>query len=291
MQELAGTVRSLANGKAVEPDGFSVKLFKITLNGDPALSQRLLDIVVCIWRRGKVPQQWKGVIFMIFYKKEDRTECCNYRGISLIVHAAKILLKIISRRLSENCERVKILPEKRSGLRPNRSTTVMMFDIRRLKELARKKQIPMYVCLIDLTKVYDSVNRTLLWTLLARCGVPQIMISVIRQFHDGIRACVRLDDRLCSGRFALEQGLRQGYVLARLLFSIFSAAAIKRGVHASYGGQRHHERFVAFEKEKGGGGGGGKQLPESQSWRRRFETCFTLTMPGLLSNPPSSRGR
>ena len=52
------------------------------------------------------------------------------------------------------------------------------------------------------------------------------MILVIRQFHDGIRACVRLDDRVSSGWFAVEQGLRQRYVLALLLFKIFFAAVI-----------------------------------------------------------------
>ena len=59
MQELTDTIRSLVNGKAVGPDGVSVELFKITLNGDPALRRRLLDIVVRIWRGGEVPQQWK----------------------------------------------------------------------------------------------------------------------------------------------------------------------------------------------------------------------------------------
>ena len=64
-----------------------------------------------------------------------------------------------------------ILPEEQSGFRPNRSTTDM-FVIRRLQELARKKQIPLYVCFIDLTKAYDSVDRTLFRTVLARFGVP-----------------------------------------------------------------------------------------------------------------------
>ena len=73
-----------------------------------------------------------------------------------------------------------------------------MFVVRRLQELARKKKIPLHVYLIDLTKAYDSVDRTLLWTVLARYGVPQNMISVIRQIHFGMRACVRLDERLCS---------------------------------------------------------------------------------------------
>ena len=53
MQEMTDVIRSLANGKAVGPDGVSVQLFKITLNGDPALRRRLLDIVVRIWGRGR----------------------------------------------------------------------------------------------------------------------------------------------------------------------------------------------------------------------------------------------
>ena len=39
------------NGKAVRPDGVSNDLFKITLNGGPALRRKLLDIVVNI-RKG-----------------------------------------------------------------------------------------------------------------------------------------------------------------------------------------------------------------------------------------------
>ena len=56
--------------------------------------------------------------------------------------------------------------------------------------------------------------------------MPHNMRSVIPQFHDGIRACVRLDGGVCSGWFAVEQGLRQGCVLASLLFNIFLAAVI-----------------------------------------------------------------
>ena len=136
--------------------------FKIALNGDPALCQRLLDIVVGIWRGGDVSQQWKDAIIKALHKNKDRTEGSNYRGISLVAHAGKILLKIIARRLSDYCERSGVLPEEQSGFRPNRSTTDMMFVIRRLQGLARKKRVPLYVCFMDLTKAYDSVDRTLL---------------------------------------------------------------------------------------------------------------------------------
>ena len=77
MQELTDAIRSLANGKAVEPDRVSIKWFKITLNGDTALRRRLLDIVVRIWRGGEVPQQWKYAIMMALHKKKDWMECGN----------------------------------------------------------------------------------------------------------------------------------------------------------------------------------------------------------------------
>ena len=92
-----------------------------------------------------MPQQWKDAIIMVLHKKQDPAECGNYRGISLLAHAGKILLKIIARRFSEYYERVGILPEEQSGFRTNRSTTDMMFVFRRLQELARKKRIPLYV--------------------------------------------------------------------------------------------------------------------------------------------------
>ena len=187
---------------------------------------------------------------MVLHKKKDRTKCDSYRVISLVAHAGKILLKI-ARRLKEYCERVGILPEEQSSFRPNRSTTDIMFAVRRLQALAQKKQIPLYVCFIDLTKAYGSVDRTLLWTVLARFGLPHNMISVIR---DGMRAFVRVDDRVCSGWFAVEQGLRQGCVLAPLLFNIFFAAVINVAPTRLKVDKCIMDALVHPTKKKGAGG-------------------------------------
>ena len=50
------------------------------------------------------------------------------------------------------------------------------------------------------------------------------MIEEIRQFPDGMRACVRSDDGRCSEWFEVAQGLRQGCVLSPLLFNAFFAS-------------------------------------------------------------------
>ena len=99
---------------------------------------------------------------MVLRKKKNRTDCGNYRGISLVAYTGKIMLNIVDCRFSEYCKRVEILMEERGDFQSNRYTTDVMFVIRRLQDLARTKQIPLYVCFVDLTKAYDSVDRTLL---------------------------------------------------------------------------------------------------------------------------------
>ena len=81
MQELTDAIRSLADGKAVDPDGVSVELFKINLNDDLTLRRRLLYVIVRIWRGGEMPQQWKDAIIMVLIKKKDRPECGTCSGI------------------------------------------------------------------------------------------------------------------------------------------------------------------------------------------------------------------
>ena len=102
----------------------------------------------------------------------------------------------------------------------------MTFVVHRLQEIGRKAGASLFVCFIPLQKAYDTVDRTLLWQVLTRIGVPPQMLAVIQQFHDGMRACVQPDDGVCLNWFEVEQGLRQGCMLSPLLVNIFFAAVL-----------------------------------------------------------------
>ena len=227
VSETKKALRSMVNGKAVGPDELPAELLKLVLSDS---SHEILlafhDIIVDVWMTGEVPQEWKDATIKVLHKNKDRTECSNYRGLSLVSHVGKVLLKIVVNRHGDFCEEAGIPPEEQCGFRPQRSTTDMMFVVRRLQELGWTSNTSLEICFIDLAKAYDSVDRVLLWEVLARFGVPPRMIMVIRMFHDGMRARVQLDDGDFSAWFNVCQGLRQGCMLSPLLFNIVFATVI-----------------------------------------------------------------
>ena len=76
----------------------------ISLHYDPA-------IIIRVWREGKVPQRWCDAVIKALHKEKDRTECGKYRGISLVAHAGKVLLKIGAKRLGDYRKAKGLLPE------------------------------------------------------------------------------------------------------------------------------------------------------------------------------------
>ena len=225
-EEISAAIKAMANDKSVGADRLHAELMKLGLQQDRTILLEFHRLTPLIWREGKVPRHWKDAVITVLHKKGDKTECGNYRGISLVSHAGKVLVKVVARRLIAYCEAKGLLPEEQCGFRPNRSAADMMFVVRRLQKIGRKAGVSLFMYFIDLQKAYDTVDRTLLWQVLTRIGVPPQMLAAIQQFHDGMRACVRPDDGVCSDWFDVEQGLRQGCVLSPLLFRIFFAAVL-----------------------------------------------------------------
>ena len=94
---------SIAKNKASGGDGIPVELFQI-LEDDGV--KVLHSICQQIWKTQQWSQDWENSVFIPIPKKGNAKECSNYHTIALILHAGKVMLKILQARLQQymNCE-------------------------------------------------------------------------------------------------------------------------------------------------------------------------------------------
>ena len=77
-----------------------------------------------ICNKAELCQEWKKSIIVPIYKKTDKTDCSNYRVISLLTTTNRIL--------SDNLLTKEIIGDHQCGFRSNRSTTDHIFCIRHI---------------------------------------------------------------------------------------------------------------------------------------------------------------
>ncbi len=147
--EVRLAIRKLNKGKAPGSDGLFAELF--IFGGDHL--QGILHSFLCkLWNEESVPADWKNAILIaIFKNKGVREECGNYRGISLLVAAGKILAGVLLHRINKHIAS-NVLPESQCGFRANRGTADMIFTARQIQEKCREQCMDLYQVFIDLKK-------------------------------------------------------------------------------------------------------------------------------------------
>ena len=224
MEEITKAIEQLKSGKAAGVDGIPPEIWK---DGGPALHNKLHELLVCCWEQGKLPRDLRDAVIVTLYKnKGEKSDCSNYRGITLLSIAGKILARVLLNRLVPSIAEDH-LPETQCGFRANRGTTDMVFVLRQLQEKCREQNKGLYVTFVDLTKAFDTVSRKGLWMIMERLGCPPKFLNMVIQLHEDQRGQVRLNSDL-SEPFPIVNGVKQGCVLAPTLFSIFFSMMLKQ---------------------------------------------------------------
>jgi len=179
------------NNKASGPDDIPSEVLKF---GGHTLLHRLHRFISCAWNSQQLPQQRKDANIITIYKRKGyRAECGNSRGgISLLSAAGKVLARVMLRRLLIHVVDI-VVPESQCGFRRQRSTIDMIFVARLLQEKYREQHRSLFFAFIDLTKVFDTVNRSLLWDVLSKVSCPSQFLAVLREFHDEMTAKVAMN--------------------------------------------------------------------------------------------------
>ena len=89
-------------------------------------------------------------IVTLYKNKDDRNDCNNCRGISLLNIVGKLFAKVVLMKLRVLAER--IYPESQCAFRAKRATIDMIFSLTQLQEKCREQGKPLYFAFIDLTK-------------------------------------------------------------------------------------------------------------------------------------------
>ena len=179
---------------------------------------------VCVSEE-RVPNDWMRAIIVPIYKgKGDRSECKNYRGISLLSIPGKVYGRIL-------IERVRLLTEgmigeEQCGFRSGRGCVDQVFVMKQLSEKMVDKKKSLYAAYMDLEKAYDRIDRDAMWCVLHMYGVNGKLLNAVQSLYERSEACVRVC-REESEWFEVSVGLRQGCVMSPWLFNLFMDGVMK----------------------------------------------------------------
>jgi hypothetical protein len=99
----------------------------------------------------------------------------------------------------------------------------MIFVARQLMEKSVEQHRDLHIIFIDIEKAFDSVCRKTLWRVLEKFGCPPRFIAIVSALHNDMLGKVLYGGKV-SEPFAIKTGVKQGCVLAPVLFALYLAA-------------------------------------------------------------------
>ena len=203
---------------------------------------RVIEMVqkMFVTRAHEWSEKLKGGVIVPLYKKGDREDPGNYRGVCLLAMGSRILARVVARRLGGWAEHLGLLDENQAGFRKGRSTadvTQMMVrineDVWDMKRRVAEYDVNMneddwpVARLLDLRKAYPRVNKPALWSLLERCGLNGYCLNVIMDLHESTEYKVRAQDGM-SETWMPARGLREGCSTSPILFNVYHQAVMRQ---------------------------------------------------------------
>ena len=185
-EEIEKAIREIKDG-APGIDGVSIKMIKFS---DGTCKERIVQLIKDMYERPAT--EWEdcikvGLVVPLF-KKGERNNINNYRGVCLLTMGSRILAKAPTNRLSDWTEKNGVLEENQQGFRRGRSTADAaqifirineeMDNIKRNRvslERNREEMDDPVAILTDITKAYPRVNRIMLWHILDMWGMKEKM--------------------------------------------------------------------------------------------------------------------
>ena len=210
--EVISALLSLKNKKAPGIDDISNELLKY---GGNQLTSELTKMIKIIFQQTRIPQEWKTSVTIPVYKRGNRNDPSNYRGITLLCTNLKLLTKILLNKLKPLIK----TNEEQYGFRRNRSTVDALFVVRQVIEKSIEYSKPAFMCFVDLSRAFDRVRLEDVLTIIRTMNIPSDLIALIKHINLGTETKMMTENGLSEPIRTLS-GVRQGDSLSPALFSL-----------------------------------------------------------------------
>jgi hypothetical protein len=199
--EVELAIEKLKSHKSQGIDQIPAEIIKA---GSRTICCAIHKLIIAISNKEELPEEWKESIIVPTHKKGEKTDCNNYRGISLLPTPYKILSNILLSRLIPYSE--EIVVDHQCGFRRNRSTTDHIFCIRQILEKKWEQNEAVHQLFIDFKKAYDSVRWEALYNILIESGIRKNLVRIINMCLNESYSRVLVGKNL-SEMFPIRNGL------------------------------------------------------------------------------------
>uniref|UniRef100_A0A2N9H4G3 Reverse transcriptase domain-containing protein n=1 Tax=Fagus sylvatica TaxID=28930 RepID=A0A2N9H4G3_FAGSY len=215
-KEVVQVVKDLQGDKAPGPDGFTMAFFQqcwSVIGGD------VMNFFTEVHSQCKFEKSFNAFFIALIPKKQNASNICDFRPISLIGSVYKLLAKVLANRLRMVLDG--FISESQNAFVGGRKILDSVLIANECLDSRLKSHVPGVICKLDIEKTYDHVNWQCLLGLLERMG--------FEGFFTNSRG-LRQEDPLSSLLFLLVME-----VLSRMLKKVESEGLI-RGFSAGNNG-------------------------------------------------------
>ena len=218
VSEVWETMKGMRGGSAPGIDGISTALWK---GGRVWLLPVIAGMVSGILNIAEWPLSWAMSVLVPLFKKGDRLDHGNYRGISLSNVLSKVFAKILCCRIDNWIDQNRILSDLQAGFRKGYSPIDQIFILLgMIRKQVSRKEGRLFVAFLDLKWAFDGVDRSLMIESLLALGLPSAFVKIIASMYNIVKIVVRVGkdfSRVIRSRL----GVKQGCTISPRLFSLY----------------------------------------------------------------------
>ena len=217
--EITKAIKMLKNNKAPGLDKISNEMIKYSQH---AMLPVLTNMFNKILRSGFYPKIWTEGYIVPIYKKNDKSDPINYRGITITNTLSKLFNSVLNQRISNHLINNDTISKCQIGFKKGSRTSDHIYLLKSLIDRYISKGQHLYTCFVDLKKAFDKVNHVKLLYKLQKAGIKGSVYNLIKDMYYNVklRLGVKIGNYL-SNSFDSDIGLGQGDVMSPTLFNLY----------------------------------------------------------------------